>query len=190
MTRARVIHGLLLVLSFAGFLISFYLTLNHYRNTVPPCYVVTGCESVVTSRYSTIAGIPVALLGAIFFGGMFYLTIALATVRHRWVKRAYDVLSMVGALGAILLFLIQAVILEAYCSYCLTTEIVALSMWGLGLFLPSVPAPVAGSTADIEEPVGVDEVAASSATVSASTPPTRPVRASRRASTRRGRRRS
>lgn len=125
----RVVPVALVVLALAGFLISFYLTLTHYRNLIPPCYVTSGCESVVTSRYATILGIPLSLIGAVFFAIMFYLGIALITGRRGVAVRAYDLLAFAGVLGAIVLLLLQAVVLKAYCSYCLSTEVIALLIW-------------------------------------------------------------
>ena len=69
----------LLGAAFAGFVLSMYLTLVHYRGYVSPCFVVHGCEQVQTSRYSVVLGIPVALLGTVFFALMFYLAIGVLT---------------------------------------------------------------------------------------------------------------
>ncbi|MHB8870260.1 MAG: vitamin K epoxide reductase family protein [Thermoleophilia bacterium] len=119
----------LVLLALVGFLISFYLTLTHYRNAVPPCYVTTGCETVVTSRYAVILGVPLSLIGTLFFALMFYLGIALVTGPTPMVLRAYDLVAFAGILAAVALFLLQAVVLKAYCSYCLATEAIALLLW-------------------------------------------------------------
>lgn len=132
-----VVRVALVVLAFLGFLISFYLTLTHYRNLIPPCYVTSGCESVVTSRYATVLGIPLSLLGTVFFTVMFYLGISLITGRRRVVARAYDLLAFMGVLAAIVLLLLQAVVLKAYCIYCLGTEAIALLMWVGSLLVAS-----------------------------------------------------
>ena len=133
----RIARIALVILAFAGFLISFYLTLTHYRNAIPPCYVTSGCESVVTSRYATIAGIPLSLIGAIFFTIMFYLGISLAQGPPKLVVRTYDLLAFAGILAAVVLFLLQAVVLKAYCIYCLGTEVIALLIWAGSLLVTS-----------------------------------------------------
>lgn len=133
----RLVRIALVVLALAGFLISFYLTLTHYRNAIPPCYVTTGCESVVTSRYAVIAGIPLSLIGTIFFAVMFYLGIALITGPRKRITRAYELLAFLGILAAVLLFLLQAVVLKAYCIYCLGTEVIALLLWAGSLLVAS-----------------------------------------------------
>ena len=116
-----------------------YLTLVHYRGYVSPCFVVHGCEQVQTSRYSVVLGIPVALLGTIFFALMFYLAIGVLT-RSASVTlvRVYKVLAFVGALAMIPLFLLQAIVLKAFCTYCVATEIIMLSIW-IASFLLAPP---------------------------------------------------
>ena len=135
--RRRIVQAALVVLALAGFFISFYLTLTHYRDLIPPCYVTSGCESVVTSRYATILGVPLSLIGAVFFAAMFFLGIALITGPPKKVVRAYELLAFAGVLAAVVLFLIQAVLLRDYCTYCLGTEVIALSIWAGSLVIAS-----------------------------------------------------
>jgi uncharacterized membrane protein len=120
---------LLLPASFAGFVISLYLTLMHFRGAIPACFIVQGCETVQTSRYSAIGGIPLAFLGTGFFTVTFYMSIGLIVSPGVLLVRAYKLLTLLGAVSVIPLFLIQAIVLSAYCSYCLATEIVMLAMW-------------------------------------------------------------
>jgi len=148
--RQRVVRVALVVLALAGFLISFYLTLTHYRHLIPPCYVTSGCESVVTSRYATILGIPLSLVGAVFFAAMFYLGIALITGPPKKVVRAYDLLAFAGVLAAAVLFLLQAVVLKAYCTYCLGTEVIALLIWAGSLVVAS--SGDGGATSAVDSP--------------------------------------
>lgn len=133
-TRLRWVRWGLVGLAFAGFLIAFYLTVTHYRNIIPPCYGTSGCEEVITSRYAVILGVPLSLVGTVYFALMFYLGIALLTTSRSAVLRAYELLAYAGLLAAICLFLLQALVLKAYCTYCLTTEVIALLMWA-GSFL-------------------------------------------------------
>jgi len=121
--------------AYVGFVISLYLTFVHYRGYVSPCYVVHGCEQVQTSKYSVVLGIPVALLGTIFFGLMVYLGIGLLTGSRAALVRAHKVLAFLGALAVIPLFLLQAIVLRAFCTYCVATEIVMLSMWAVSFLL-------------------------------------------------------
>jgi len=135
--RRRWVPWVLTTASYAGFAISAYLTFVHYRGYVSPCYVVHGCEQVQTSRFSAVLGVPVALLGTIFFAVMFYLGIALLTRSGAKLVRTYKILAYLGALAVIPLFLLQAIALRAFCSYCVASEVIMLSLWIVSFLLPS-----------------------------------------------------
>jgi len=134
----RWVPWLLVGAAYAGFVISLYLTLVHYRGYVSPCYVVHGCEEVQTSKYSVILGVPLALLGAVFFGLMFYLGIGLLTSSRVLVLRVYRVLAFAGALAIIPLFLLQAIVLKAFCTYCVATEAIMLFLWVLSFLITAL----------------------------------------------------
>lgn len=125
----------LAALAYAGFVVSTYLTIVHYRGYVSPCYVVQGCETVQTSKYSVILGVPVALAGAVFFGLLFYLAVGLLRGRGRTLVLAFKVLAFLGALAIIPLFLLQAIVLKAFCTYCLATEALMLAIWIVSFLL-------------------------------------------------------
>jgi uncharacterized membrane protein len=124
-------------LAFAGFVISLYLTLVHYRGYVSPCYVVHGCETVQTSKYAVVLGVPLALLGTVFFALMFYLGIALLTIRRPLVVTVFRLFAFAGAIAIIPLFLLQAIVLKAFCTYCVATEAIMLALWLLAFLLPA-----------------------------------------------------
>jgi len=134
----RWVPWLLAGAAYAGFVISLYLTFVHYRGYVSPCYVVHGCEEVQTSKYSVILGVPVALLGTVFFGLMFYLGIGLLTSSRVLVLRVYRVLAFAGALAIIPLFLLQAIVLKAFCTYCVATEAIMLFLWVLSFLITAL----------------------------------------------------
>jgi uncharacterized membrane protein len=51
------------VVAVIGLGIAVYLTIVHYTGSSPVCAISHGCETVQTSRYAELAGIPVAVLG-------------------------------------------------------------------------------------------------------------------------------
>ena len=56
-------------LAFVGMIDTLYLSLSRRSGPIP-CHITSGCEDVVTSVYSQVAGIPLA-----WFGLAFYLTV-------------------------------------------------------------------------------------------------------------------
>jgi uncharacterized membrane protein len=140
--------------SYAGFVISLYLTFVHYRGYVSHCYVVEGCEQVQTSRFAVVLGVPLALLGTVFFTVLFFLGIGLLTRSSGTLVRWYKVLAYVGALAAVPLFLLQAVALRAFCTYCVATEVILVSIWMASFMLkaPGQAADAAGNGAAPKKP--------------------------------------
>ena len=43
--------------------------------------------------------------------------------------RVFKVLAFLGALAIIPLFLLQAIVLKAFCTYCVATEVLMLAIW-------------------------------------------------------------
>lgn len=110
---------IVLIIAILGFADSAYLTFEHYKGTIPPCTIVEGCEIVMTSAYSTILGVPVALGGVIF-----YLLVAIGAFaylegRHERMFRYALALTFAGFLFTLWFLFVQAVLLKSYCLYCL-----------------------------------------------------------------------
>ena len=121
----------ILVSAFIGFLDSAYLTILHYQHVIPPCTVTNGCETVLTSSFSTIWGIPIALLGAGFYVSIIGLSLALLTIKLndklKMINGKLLILDAVsGFIISIVLLYIQFAILNTYCQYCLISEATSL----------------------------------------------------------------
>src|SRR5438034_4759110 len=71
------------ILSFLGFLDTVYLTITHYRNVIPPCSIAHGCEKVLTSQFSTFAGIPIQIPGIIFYVSLIVLLILFLQTKNK-----------------------------------------------------------------------------------------------------------
>lgn len=122
LTKSKIV---LLILSLVGFFDSAYLTILHYRQIIPPCTIVKGCETVLTSQFSTILGIPIALIGSLFF----LTLIILILLNQKKFFRYFKILILLGVLVSVNLFFIQAFVLRAFCQYCLLVEAIILSIF-------------------------------------------------------------
>lgn len=112
------------ILGFLGFLDATYLTVEHYKNVIPSCSLAHGCETVLTSQYATMFGIPIALIGAIFYVAILVsLLLWIQTKEKMWIN-LLTALTGAGLFVALLLVGIQAFILHAFCQYCLGSEII------------------------------------------------------------------
>jgi uncharacterized membrane protein len=73
----RLLRGASTTLTLGGVGIAGYLTYVHYAGLHPVCGISHGCETVQTSSYAYLAGIPVALLG------LFTYVLILITLRRQ-----------------------------------------------------------------------------------------------------------
>ena len=108
----------LLVLAVVGGLISAYLTWTHFAGLTPVCTGSgEGCETVQSSRYASILGIPVALLGLLAYGGLIFSAIL-------WKEAGVYLgflISLVGTLFSAYLTYLEIFVIGALCQWCLAS---------------------------------------------------------------------
>src|SRR5512146_2301758 len=117
---------LILVLSLAGFADAAYLTAKHLQGGAVPCSITGGCETVLTSRWAEIAGIPTAGFGALYYLAVFFLTVLYLDSRKSWALKAVLVLVTVALAASLVLFCLMAVVIRSSCQYCLLSDLVTL----------------------------------------------------------------
>lgn len=117
-----------LIVAFLGFIDSTYLTILHYKNIIPPCTVTSGCETVLTSKYSMIGPIPVSLTGTLFYLAVIAVCLLILTNPKKLLLNAFYGLSAVGFVVSLVLIYIQAALLHAFCQYCLLSEITSTGL--------------------------------------------------------------
>jgi uncharacterized membrane protein len=123
-----------LVLSFIGFVDASYLSIETLSGRVPPCIVGGGCATVTLSSYSKILGIPVPLLGALYYLTIFIGTAVYLDRRSLKVFGGVTLLTVCGFLMSSWFLFVQAVLLEAYCMYCLISAFTSYTLFGLALY--------------------------------------------------------
>ncbi|MCR4334794.1 MAG: vitamin K epoxide reductase family protein [Patescibacteria group bacterium] len=115
-----------LILSFLGFIDASYLSIEHFLGKIPPCSLVKGCEIVTTSSYSVIAGVPVALMGAIYYLIIFLCSVALITNPKVLFYRIIKILIPIGFISSLYFVYVQIEILKAICLYCMFSAFTSL----------------------------------------------------------------
>lgn len=121
-----------LIFGLVGFLDATYLTIGHFRNIVPPC-TIHGCEIVLTSGYSTIASIPIALLGALYYLTVLIGTLVYIDTRKTELLRHLARLTTLGLLASIIFVYLQAFVIHAWCQYCLLSAASSTALFATGL---------------------------------------------------------
>lgn len=109
----------LLIVALLGFADATYLTVEHYKGDIPPCTIVAGCETVLTSSYSVITGVPVSLLGAIFYFVMLVGIFSFIESKKTGLLKWALLLTIFGFLFTLWFTYVQAFIIGAFCLYCL-----------------------------------------------------------------------
>lgn len=138
-TPSGIIHNWIphtfLILSLIGFIDASYLTAKHYLGIPLACTVFEDCEKVTTSQYATIGGIPVALLGVIYYLAIFFLTLAFLETKQIKLINFAARLTVVGFLASLWFLYLQAFVLHAFCLYCLISAAISSALFILGIFL-------------------------------------------------------
>ncbi len=115
----RRLRAAILVLSTLGAGIAAYLTATHLTGARVAC-VTGGCETVQSSRYAELAGVPVAALG---LAG--YVLLAATAGFRADLARALGVAAALGGFGfAVYLIWVQVAVLDALCQWCLASDAV------------------------------------------------------------------
>ncbi len=150
--------------------LSGYLAYTSPPGAPPPagCGPGTGCGEVLSSPWSQWLGIPVVFPAMLVYGAMLLLLFGIEPEvprrRQRWAWLGLAVLAMLAGGAALWFVVIQAVLVEAFCIYCMLIHAMGLMLSALILIfvpvakpLPPTPeVPTAASTAPPAEgePIG------------------------------------
>lgn len=120
------------VVALIGLVDSIYLTLHHLSGEQVPCSVTGGCETVLTSHYAEIAGIPLAAFGAAAYFLAFSLAI-LAAFGNRKLWFLFGIQVSLMAAFSLWLFYLQAFVIKAFCQFCLLSAATTITLFIIAL---------------------------------------------------------
>lgn len=135
MRMDRNLRGYSLVLAGLGLIDALYLTYVKISHTFALCGPLGDCESVNTSRYSEISGIPISVLGA----GAYLLILFLLLMEARsgfWKSNSPLMvfgISLVGVLYSAYLTYIEIAVLRAICPYCVASAVMMVLLFVLAI---------------------------------------------------------
>lgn len=124
-----------LFLGLAGFVNAAYLSVQALAGRPVVCFAGADCDKVLLSAYAKLFGIPVALFGAGFYLAIFLLAVYCLEAKNKKVFRALFPLSWLGFLFSVYLFLLQALIINSFCSYCVVSAILATLLFAATIYL-------------------------------------------------------
>jgi len=115
---------LLRTLAVVGLLISAYLTWVHYAGVAPVCVGGSGgCETVQSSSYATILGVPVAVVGLVGYSG---LLLSASLLDEVGIYLGFLV-ALVGALFSAYLTYLELFVIHAICEWCVASAAVIVA---------------------------------------------------------------
>lgn len=134
------------VLAIAGLGVSAYLTYEHFTGSKTLACPDTGkinCAKVTTSSYSHFLGMPVALLGLLFF-------VVLVVIMSPWawtstqplVRPGRWVVVVVGLLSVVYLVWAELYKVDAICLFCTSVHVITFLIFVLTLFAEVLREPV------------------------------------------------
>ncbi len=135
------IRAAIAAVAVTGLAIATYLTVVHYAGGDPVCAIAHGCATVQKSHYAQLAGVPVALLGALG-----YLAILGSLARDGETARTATAFLAIAGVGfSVWLTYVELFELDAVCIWCVGSAICMVLLAGLSIarMLRSPPPEVA-----------------------------------------------
>ena len=124
----------MLVISAIGFVDAAYLTDKHFKHQAPNCSVLEGCDVVTSSEFSTVFGIPVALLGVLYYAAIWFLA-SMALSNKQKAVDALKIFPVAGLIASLYFVYLQLFVIHAICLYCMGSAISSTLLFLLGLLL-------------------------------------------------------
>lgn len=128
---------LLISLLASGGAVVSSVSLFHHYGTSATSYCDIGenfnCDIVNRSTYSTIFGVPVALIGIVGYLGLLALTTLYR--RQAWLPATLATVSLAGLSFALYLTYIEGFVLAAWCILCLSSLVLIFSITVLSAML-------------------------------------------------------
>lgn len=113
----RALRIVVAALATGGAAVAAYLTYARFTHTAIAC-TTGGCDTVQSSRYAEVAGIPVAILGL----GAYVVILATAFSTSDLARAGAAAVALAGTLFASYLLYVQLVVIDALCQWCLVSD--------------------------------------------------------------------
>ena len=115
------------IVSLLGLADALYLTVEHLTGQSVRCTIVAGCSEVLSSQYAVVAGVPLALIGAAAYFGVFSLA-TLHVFGYRIAATLLTPLVLLMFLFSLWLIYLQAFVIHAFCQFCLFSAAVTTAL--------------------------------------------------------------
>ena len=125
----------IIILALLGFTDASFLFAKRLSGTPIPCFITHGCDEVSKSPYSVLFGVPLSLLGVIFYLGTGFLAILYADTKNLLVGKLIPIATTLGFISSCYFIYIQKFKIGAFCIYCIMSAIISTLLFVLGIVI-------------------------------------------------------
>jgi|SRR3990167_5201451 len=111
---------ILLIAVVVGIVVSGYLYLKTLDPSSVTCSIGGGCETVLSSQYAKIFGLPVAGLGVLWYL-VSLLLVWLVYFKRIWATLPFQIWVSIGLVFSLYLLYLEKYKIGAYCTWCLVS---------------------------------------------------------------------
>jgi len=131
------------ILALVGWFVALYLGLHALGIGGELKCGTGGCETVQTSRWAVLFGVPVAFYGVVGYTGI--LAVTLVGLQPAWLsRRGPSLLAAALATGGVLfsawLTYLELFVIDAICRWCVTSAVIMTAIWLVSLHALRTPA--------------------------------------------------
>lgn len=120
----------IVVLSFLGLIISFYLLYGQKAKRKVVCLIGHDCDAVVKSAYGKTFGLENTVLGILFYGGILVIRAFSLPIP----QLTLTIVAGLAGLFSIYLIYVQGVILKKWCDYCILSALINWALFAIFAF--------------------------------------------------------
>lgn len=124
---------IIVVLSLVGLVDSALLVYEHFVPRFVPCSTTAyvDCGKVLTSRYATVFGVPLAVIGVLHYVFLGIVAVLAIVKKSKWWSLLVTITAIWGFVASCVFIYIQVIILRAICLYCMVSAINSIVLLAL-----------------------------------------------------------
>jgi uncharacterized membrane protein len=129
---------IIMALGFGGFLLANYILDTKKTSKPLVCPLEGSCETVLQSEYSKILGIPVEILGVLYYGfiTLFYFLLSFfPSVLPEQLYLIVVALTACAFLFSIYLTVVQSILIKHWCTWCLVSAFICSIIFILAIYI-------------------------------------------------------
>ena len=123
------------MLALVGCADSVYLLIKHYAAAPVACGILAQCDSVLTSTYSEVLGVPLAIAGEVFYGILIIFLVSMLIRQKQMFARLYMAVVCSGIIFSVHFVYLQIRVLHEICTYCMVSASISTLLFILGIFI-------------------------------------------------------